>query len=186
MNTPSALLTLSPSVALSRGAEAKTVPTPHAVHHLSTAEKKTEWTEFDCGPFKLLFSRRLPCVILPLANVCRVPNAKPCLLGAISVQGFVTPVFDLTVACGFTVSDNLRYLIVFGQDDERIALASMTLPLKISSDVLTPIRSAPALPPPLNAAVRQTYFNNDIYLFEMNAEYLFQQLADDAFNLSLH
>jgi purine-binding chemotaxis protein CheW len=189
MNEPTSTVvdidgSLPPSVVLQRGI-ALQQRAADARQGANTATQR-EWNALRCGDFELLLSRRLPCQIVALTAICPIPHAAPFLRGAVSVQGFVTPVFDLDLACGFAAIASARHLLVFGQDDERLALLTAQLPSRITAAALELLQTPPPLPALLRAALQTCFFADERYLLEIDAAVLFEHLASAAFASARH
>ena len=177
MNAPRDRTGMLPSVILN-----ETLPRRVPVGRVNDSSlSDQEWNALDCGAFHLLFERCLPCQILPPTALCRLPSSAPFLLGVMPVQGFLTPVVDILLACQLPPVTNVRHILVFGKDDERLAVAATELPSRVNARAMQRLENFPPLPELLSGIVQQAYHRNHHYYLTIDAITCFDRLAQQFF-----
>lgn len=140
------------------------------LYDLEQLEERNLRYGFKAANYHFLIPKNLASEVIPMNQICVLPNTDSNILGVINLRGNLVPVFDLErVISGKDTDSRYTYLFIIGSSDDIAAVPINELPASIDLEHLQfDIQSSQKLPEHLTDFTQNICKENDNYWYEMN------------------
>ncbi len=132
---------------------------------------------YEVGKLVFALPKKIVCEIIETPQYTYIPKMPEIIDGLCNVRDNLVPVFNLHKHFGHDKTDNKKYLLVIGRDQETVGVLLDLLPYSVEEDEYSELQNIPSLPANLDRFVFKAFRKADRIMIDYNHEELFKSLC---------